>query len=78
MRKRLAEWGEPLPDRPAPSQRPTARTVFSLMRDIAVVTLPWARRSYRQVTTLHAHQLHVIRLLGYDPTIYGIPHRNSG
>jgi transposase len=78
VRKRLADLGETLPDRPAPSQRPTARTVFYLMRNIAVVTLQWARRSYRQVTTLNAHQLHVIRLLGYDPTIYGIPHRNSG
>jgi transposase len=78
VRKRLAALGETLPDRPAPSQRPTARTVFYLMRNIAVVTLQRARRSYRQVTTLNAHQLHVIRLLGYDPTIYGIPHRNSG
>jgi hypothetical protein len=30
------------------------------------------------VTTLNAHQLHVIRLLGYDPSIYALPHRNSG
>jgi transposase len=78
VRKRLADRGETLPDRPAPSQRPTARTVFHLMRNIAVVTLQWAWPSYRQVTTLNAHQLHVIRLLGYEPTIYGIPHRNSG
>ena len=78
VRKRLAALGETLPDRPAPSQRPTARTVFHLMRNSAVVTLPWARRPSRQVTTLNAHQLHVIRLLGYEPTIYGIPPRNSG
>jgi transposase len=78
VRKGLAERGETLPDRPAPSQRPTARTVFHLMRNIAVVTLQWAGPVRRHVTTLNAHQLHVIRLLGYEPTIYGIPHRNSG
>jgi transposase len=78
VRKRPADRGETLPDRPAPSQRPTARTVFHLMRNIAVVTLQWARRPYRQVTTLNAHQLHVIQLLGYEPTISEIPHRKSG
>jgi transposase len=78
VRKGLAERGETLPDRPAPSQRPTARTVFHLMRTIAVVTLQWARRSHRHVTRLNAHQLHVIRLLGYEPTIYSLPYRNSG
>jgi transposase len=39
VRKSLAERGETLPDRPAPSQCPSARTVFQLMRNIAVVTL---------------------------------------
>jgi hypothetical protein len=78
VRQRLAERGETLPDRPVPSQRPTARTVFYLMRHIAVVTLRWARQSHRQVTSLTAHQLHVLRLLGYEPTIYSIPHQNSG
>ena len=78
MRKRLAAWGETLPDRPAPSQHPTARTVFHLMHNIAVVTRPWARRAHRHVTRLTAHQLHVLRLLGYEPTIYSLPHRNSG
>jgi transposase len=78
VRKRLVVRGETLPDRPAPSQHPTARTIFQLMRNIVVVTLQWARRSYRQVTMLNAHQLHVIRLLGDEPTIYGIPHRNAG
>jgi transposase len=78
VRKGLAARGETLPDRPAPSQRPTARTVFHLMRHIAVVTLQWAGQAHRHVTTLNAHQLHVIRLLGYDPSIYALPHRNSG
>jgi transposase len=78
VRKGLAERGETLPDRPAPSQRPTARTVFHLMRNIAVVTLQWAGPGRRHVTTLNAHQLHVIRLLGLAPSIYAIPPRNSG
>jgi transposase len=78
VRKALVERGETLPDRPAPSQRPTARTVFQLMRNIAVVTLLWARQRRRQVTTLNAHQLHVIGLLGYGDAIYTVPHRNSG
>src|SRR6266498_3460314 len=78
VRKRLTERRETLPDRPAPSQRPTARTVFQLMRNLAVVTLQRARHSHRHVTTLNAHQLHVLRLLGYAPSIYGLPHRNSG
>jgi transposase len=77
IRKSLADRGETLPDRPAPSQRPTARTVFQLMRNIAVVTLMWAGQYHRQVTTLNAHQLHVIGLLGYDYAIYALPHRNS-
>lgn len=78
VRKSLAARGETLPDRPAPSQRPTARTVFQLMRNIAVVTLDWAGQRHRQVTPLHGHHLHVIALLGYDRSIYTLPHRNSG
>jgi transposase len=78
VRKGLVERGEPLPDRPAPRQRPTARTVFHLMRNMAVVTLPWAGPVCRYVTTLNAHQLHLIRRLGYAPSIAAIPHRNSG
>jgi hypothetical protein len=62
--KGLAERGETLPDRPAPRQRPTARPVFHLMRNLAVVTLQWAGPARRHVTTLNAHQLHVSRLLG--------------
>ena len=78
VRKGLAERGETLPDRPAPSQRPTARTVFHLMRNIAVVILQWTGGSQRHVTMLNGHQLQVIRLLGYDPSIYTLPRRNSG
>jgi transposase len=78
VRKALGERGETLPDRPAPSQRPTARTVFHLMRNIAVVALESTGRSHRQVTTLNPHQLHVINLLGYEAAIYALPHRNSG
>jgi transposase len=78
VRKRLVEEGDTLPDRPAPSQHPTARTVFQLMRNIAVVSLRWAGQLHRQVTALSPHQLHVIRLLGYDGLIYTLPHQNSG
>jgi transposase len=78
VRNSLAARGETLPDRPAPSQHPTARTVFQLMRNIAAVTLYWAERRHRQVTTLNAHQVHVIDLLGYGRSIYTLPHRNSG
>jgi transposase len=78
VRNSLAARRETLPDRPMPSQRPTARTVFQLMRNIAVVTLDWAGRHLRQATTLHAPQLHVIDLLGYDRSIYTLPQPNSG
>ena len=78
VRTALVEHGETLPDRPAPSQRPTARTVFHLMRNVAMVSLVWAGQVQRQVTMLSAHQLHVIRLLGYDRSIYTLPHQNSG
>ena len=64
VRNSLAARRETLPDRPMPRQRPTARTVCHLRRHIAVVTLAWAGRHLRQVTTLHAPQLHVIDLLG--------------
>jgi transposase len=77
VRKSLAERGETLPDRPAPSQHLTARTVFQLMRTIAVVTLVWAGQLHRQVTTLSPLQLHVIGLLGYEYSIYALPHQNS-
>jgi transposase len=77
VRKSLVERGETLPDRPAPSQRPTARTVFQLMRNLAVVTLLWAGQLHRQVTTLSPVQVHVIRLLGYASAIYALPLRNS-
>jgi hypothetical protein len=78
VRKALAARGETLPERPAPSQRPTARTVFHLMRHLAVVTWEWAGHSHRHVTMLNAHQLHVLRLLGYEPSTYAIPQQNSG
>jgi transposase len=78
VRRALVERGETLPDRPAPSQRPTARTVFQLMRNIAVVTLEWTGCSHRQVTRLNPHQLHVISLLGYEAAMYALPHRNAG
>ncbi len=78
VRNSLAARGETLPDRPAPSPRPTARTVFQLMRNIAVVTLVGAGQLHRQVTTLNAVQVHVISLLGYASAIYALPHRNSG
>lgn len=77
VRKALMERGETLPDRPAPSQRPTARTAFQLMRNIAVVTRLWAGHPYRQVTTPNSRQLYVICLLGYAPSIYTLPHQNS-
>ena len=77
VRKSLAMRGETLPDRPAPSQSPTARTVFQLMRNIAVVTPVWAGPRHRQVTTLSPLQLHVIGLL-YDASSDALPHRNSG
>jgi hypothetical protein len=78
VRKSLAERGEMLPDRPAPSPRPTARTVFHLMRTMAVVTVQRTGQAHRQVTMLNTHQLHVLRRLGYGPSIYAIPRRNSG
>ncbi|MFN3476939.1 MAG: IS1634 family transposase [Candidatus Methylomirabilales bacterium] len=78
VRQRLAETGETLPDRPKPTQRPTARTVFRLMRGIAVVTLARGGQSYRHVTTLGSYQLQVIRLLGFDRAIYGHLRENPG
>lgn len=77
VRKRLTERGETLPDRPSPSSHPTARTVFQLMRNIAVVTIGWAGQLSRQVTTISPVQLHVIGLLGYEESIYALAHRNS-
>jgi transposase len=77
VRKRLAERGETLPDRPAPSSRPTGRTVFQLRRNIAVVTLLWAGQFHRQVTTISPVPLHVIGLLGYEESIDALVHRNS-
>jgi hypothetical protein len=73
----LAERGETLLDRAAPSQHPTARTVFHLMRHMAVVTPQSAGQARRHVTTLNAHQLYVIRLLGDEPSIYALPRRKS-
>jgi hypothetical protein len=78
VRKSLVARGETLPDRTAASQRPTARTVFQLMRNIAVVSLWWAGRTYRQVTARNAHQLHVIQLQGCERSIYTLPPRHSG
>ena len=76
-RKSRAERRQTLPDRPAPCQRPTARTVFQLMRNVAVVTLGWAGPLHRQVTTLNPVQVHVVSLLGYASVMYALPHRNS-
>jgi hypothetical protein len=78
VRTGLAARGETLPDRPAPSQRPTARTVFHLMRTLAVVILQWTGGSQRHVTMRHGHQLPVLRLLGDEPSISTLPRRNSG
>jgi hypothetical protein len=30
------------------------------------------------VTMLNTHQLHVLQLLGYEPSTYAIPQQNSG
>jgi transposase len=78
VRKALGERGETLPDRPAPSQRPTARPVFHLMRNIAVVTLGGGEHVQRQVVPLNVHQLHVRDLLGYLPAISALSQQNSG
>ena len=78
VRKQLAERGDTLPDRPAPSARPTARTVFKDMRNLSAVTLVWAGQRYRQVTPLNPIQLHVLDLLGYEESIYALEHQNSG
>lgn len=78
VRNALVAQGETLPDRPAPSQHPTGRTVFPLMRNVAIVNLVWAGQVQRQVTMLSADQLHVIRLLGCDRSIDTLPHQNSG
>jgi transposase len=77
VRHSLAERRETWPDRPVPSPRPTARTVFQRMRHMAVVTLVWAEHLHRQVTTLSSVQGHVISLLGYASAIYAVPHQNS-
>jgi len=76
-RRRLADRGETLPDRPAPRQRPTARTVFQLMRHMAVVTLVWGGHRHRQVTALSPVPLHVMALLGYASSSYALADRNS-
>jgi hypothetical protein len=78
VRRALVERGATRPDRPAPRQRPTARTVFQLMRNSAVVTLEWTGRSQRRVTRLNSHQLHVISLLGCEAAMYALPPRNAG
>jgi hypothetical protein len=78
VRQGLAERGDTLPDRPAPSPRPTARTVCHLLRNMAVVTRPWAGPARRYVTRRNAHQLHVSRLLGDAPVISAIPPQHSG
>jgi transposase len=78
VRKQLAERGDTLPDRPAPSSRPTARTIFQLMRNLAAVTIVWAGQRYRQVTPLNPVQLRVLNLLGYEESIYALEHQNSG
>jgi transposase len=78
VRKQLAERGATLPDRPTPSSRPTARTIFQLMRNLAAVTIVWAGQHYRQVTPLNPVQLHVLDLLGYEESIYALEHQNSG
>jgi hypothetical protein len=75
---RLAERRKTLPDRPAPRQPPTARTVFQLMHNMAMITLGWAGRGPRQVTALGPRQLYVIGLLDDEFSIYRFPHRTSG
>ena len=78
VRNSLAARGEPVPDRPAPSPRPTARTVFQRRRTLAVVTVVGAGPRHRQVTPLNAVQGQVISLLGDASAISTRPHRNSG
>jgi hypothetical protein len=76
VRKCLVEQGKPCPiARPASLPRP--RTGFHLMRHIAVVNPQWPRRSPRPVTILNPHQLHVIRLLGDEPSICALLRRKS-
>jgi hypothetical protein len=78
VRNHVAARGAPVPDRPAPRRRPTARTVFHRRRTLAVVTLGWAGPRQRPVPALPAPQLHVSGLLGYGDSISAPPLRNSG
>jgi hypothetical protein len=43
-----------------------------------VVTRQWTGQAHRQVTMLNARQFHVLRLLGYEPSIDAIRRRSSG
>lgn len=78
VRRGLVERGETLPDRPSPSQHPTARTVFQLMRNLAVVTLQWGGQHQRYVTPLNEHQRRVLHLLGHQLSHYMLPHQKAG
>ena len=78
VRTALVAQGETLPDRPAPRQRPRARPAFPLLRHGAMVSLGGAGHVQRHIPMLSAHQLHVIRLLGYARSIYTLPQHNSG
>jgi hypothetical protein len=77
VRQSLTARRETWPDRPAPSQRPTARTVFQRRRHLAVVTLGWSGRSPRQVTPWGPAPLQVSSRLGDARSSDSVPHQNS-
>jgi hypothetical protein len=77
VRQRLTARRDTWPDRPAPSQRPTARTVCQRRRHLAVVTLGWSGRSPRQVTPLGPAPLQVSSRLGDARSSDSVPHQNS-
>jgi hypothetical protein len=76
-RSSLADRGDTQPDRPAPRQRPTARTVFQRMRTMAVVTLVWGGPRHRQVPALSPVPRQVIDLLGYEDSSSALPDRHA-
>lgn len=73
VRQALAERGEQVGKGARATERPTARTVFRMMRGISCAVLSIGGVIKKQVTTLEEEQDHILELMGFGKDVYDLP-----
>ncbi|MFQ6090357.1 MAG: IS1634 family transposase [Candidatus Bipolaricaulia bacterium] len=73
VRQELAERGEQVGKGTWATAKPTARTVFRLMRGISSIVIALGEVRKKQVTTLREEQVRILDLMGFEEAVYAPP-----